>query len=493
MSIKKRLVIAAILSFSFVFLFFVSLFAYNIFIFYDSNIATFKSKEKTIESNFSSINLNFDGIYDKGTKALLAGYDQNDKKFLYSIGRLSYYGSSDKTKPKDTSQTINIHQVNKKGHIDKLDNYLISDLVLDKKSDGKTYVFDIIVSENKLYISFVNFYNSSILCDKFSIISLDIDTDSGQLSNPKQFWTAKPCMHLLAGQWFGFSGRMAADDNHLYMIAGLIVAELYTNIYPERNNSTLMNNLEDQLEKDQLFGRIIKIDKQSSNSESFARGFRSPGGLFLDKSSGKTRIWATDHGPRGGDELNLIYQSQDYGWPYVSMGEPYIMHSDDSDGNVYRLPTRYKSHDGYEAPFYYWTPSIGISQVIVLKEDLSSHDDWVKGDVIVSSLKAKSLFHMKIGSNMKVKSVEKIEIGHRIRSLLQFNDALYMSTDDGQIIRLSFNKERVKQGEYPPVNDRSNHFKYQLDPMKYLIVKIFKGLDRRVRPIAEKVFLIFIT
>ena len=459
---------------------FLGLIIYNSYIFYQSNIAIYESNDLKKESNFSSINLSSDGLYDKNTKTLLAGYTKDDKSFLYTIGRISTYSSSSIPKLNNLWRNIDISRIDAKNHLDVFDQYTLSDLALNIKPSkkGRTYVFDLLVNKNKLYISYVNYYRSNLLCDRFSIIALDIDSNSGKLSNPQDFWSAKTCVSLQMNQWHGFSGRMAADNKSVYMIAGLIVSELYTNIYPENNNSSLMNELEDQLEKDQLFSRVIKINKQTNQSETFAKGFRSPGGLFFDSSSTNPRIWGTDHGPRGGDELNLILEGFDYGWPYVSMGEPYILHE---GGNAYEIQTNYKNHDGYQAPSYYWTPSIGTSQVSVLQSDLSFHDDWIKGDVIVSSLKEKSLFHLKMDSKMSVKSVEKIAIGHRIRSLLQLDNALYMSTDDGQVIRLSFALERLNQGPYPPIGNQSNLYKYQLDPIKYMFSKIIKGLNRRIR------------
>ena len=123
MSIKKRLVIAAILSFSFVFLFFVSLFAYNIFIFYDSNIATFKSKEKTIESNFSSINLNFDGIYDKDPEKNKNAIKFDSLSFDEVLKRgLKVMDTTAFTLSQENNLPIIVFDINTKGNLKKIIN-----------------------------------------------------------------------------------------------------------------------------------------------------------------------------------------------------------------------------------------------------------------------------------------------------------------------------------------------------------------------------------
>ena len=81
----------------------------------------------------------------------------------------------------------------------------------------------------------------------------------------------------------------------------------------------------------------------------FSRGHRNPQGLFVDDEL----ILSTEHGPKGGDELNLIVQGEDYGWPVASYGFEYYL-----EDNYQRphLPA-------FAEPLYYFTPSIGISEI----------------------------------------------------------------------------------------------------------------------------------
>jgi hypothetical protein len=436
--------------------------------FYFANAYKFENRMILKETNFSQIELNSFGIYNNGASTLMAVYNNkiNNNDYIYTANRMgkkidiSYFGEIEKLK----INFINIYNIIEK---------------LNKNKNGKLYIFDMMVEGDKLYVSYVNYYNSELHCDNFKILSLNINSINGLLDNARIVWEGKPCLHTFGWQWHGFSGRLSADNENIYIVAGLIITDIYGNIYPNPNDRKQENNLESEIRKNKLFGSLIKINKKSGNQVEIASGFRSPGGLFNDLD--RNLFWVTDHGPRGGDELNIIENGSHYGWPYVSLGDKYIKENIASS-NV--IQTKYRSHDGYKSPHFYWTPSIGISQIIVLNNDFSFENDWKKGDLVVSSLKEKSLFHIKLKDDLSVKSLEPISIGHRIRSLVATSKRIYISTDDGQIMFLKFKPLRITQGPFPTVDGKSPISIYQ-NKFQQINKKIIDKINNKLNKFNE--------
>ena len=117
--------------------------------------------------------------------------------------------------------------------------------------------------------------------------------------------------------------------------------------YPEPAMSGVASSLEIELKENDLFGSITQIDPTSGDSRVFARGFRSPAGITFRDLGSETQIWASDHGSRGGDELNLIEDGGNYGWPLVSFGMSYGLAENPS------VPTAFNTHDGYVKPKFF--------------------------------------------------------------------------------------------------------------------------------------------
>jgi cytochrome c2 len=169
------------------------------------------------------------------------------------------------------------------------------------------------------------------------------------------------------------------------------------------------------------FGRIVKISPATGESRTVSVGHRNPQGLIVAKDG---RIFSTEHGPRGGDELNIVVEGAHYGWPDVSLGITYERF-DWGRGKVGR-------HDGYQAPLFGWLPSIGISGLIQVN---GFHERW-DGDLLVGSLKAQSLFRIRLDGN-RVLYAESIFIGQRIRSIVQLGSgSIMLWTDDSQLLSI---------------------------------------------------------
>ena len=150
----------------------------------------------------------------------------------------------------------------------------------------------------------------------------------------------------------------------------------------------------------------------------YTYGHRSPQGLEFDNSTGE--LWGTEHGPRGGDELNRLLSGRNYGWPLYSLGMDY-------DGT----PVEYGKDLGIafelsdiEQPVVDLTPSPAVSSFILSASE--QFPGW-KGDFLVGSLKARSLFRIEIENNQFVRRETLFEGVGRIRDIEQgYNGEIYL-------------------------------------------------------------------
>jgi aldose sugar dehydrogenase len=184
----------------------------------------------------------------------------------------------------------------------------------------------------------------------------------------------------------------------------------------------------DSLVQDQTtsYGKAIELHLDPGDSRIVSTGLRNPQGLALDA---RGRVWSTEHGPRGGDELNLIRAGRDYGWPHVTYGTGYGRH-------VWPLSRRQGHHEGYEEPAYAWTPSIGISNLIEVR---NFSPEW-NGDLLVSSLRGRRLSRLRLSGD-RVRLEEPIPIGERLRDIGQLDDGrIVLWTDLARLVVLSVDR-----------------------------------------------------
>ncbi len=152
------------------------------------------------------------------------------------------------------------------------------------------------------------------------------------------------------------------------------------------------------------YGKVLAIDPSTGARSIFAMGVRNPQGLFRDASG---KVWETEHGPEGGDELNLLSRGTNYGWPLSTFGSQY-----NADGWPLNVTPGW--HDRFTPPVFSWVPSIAPSNLVRIVDQPTR---W-SGDLIVSSLRASSLFRVRL-LDERVAHVEQIRIGERIRDFVQ--------------------------------------------------------------------------
>jgi hypothetical protein len=259
------------------------------------------------------------------------------------------------------------------------------------KSNLKTNkVLDIKIIDQNIYISHFIKKND---CQYFSIFVGKINLDTIFFQD---FFTDKTCAKFLQG------GRMV-DYTHNNN-RGILIST--SDQFPD---DTDMLNPPPQ-NNDNIFGKILFFDFKKKKNIIFSKGHRNIQGLYSEDDL----ILATEHGPRGGDEINKIIFGKNYGWPISSYGEKYTEMSENI--NYYKNHKKYK----FQEPIYAYVPSIGISEIIRLGNNFSK---FFQNNFIVSSLASGHIYRIKFDENFnKIIFQEKIFIGKRIRDLKYLED-----------------------------------------------------------------------
>ena len=177
-----------------------------------------------------------------------------------------------------------------------------------------------------------------------------------------------------------------------------------------------INNDDITKKKDSSYGKIFSFDTNSNQYNIFTKGHRNPQGLHFDG----TNIFETEHGPVGGDELNILRINENYGWPYETYGKEY-------SSNTWPPNPNKGFHSNFSKPLFAWIPSIGVSDLTKIPNEHLS--PW-KGDIIISSLSAQSIYRMRFIDDNKLQNIEKIKLNHRIRSIKLLKDNIFFSTDN---------------------------------------------------------------
>ena len=272
------------------------------------------------------------------------------------------------------------------------------------KKSKRFSIKDLKVIDNQIFVSFTeeikkNCWNTSVIQSSLNFENL----------NFKKLFTPKNCLNIRKSKDLEFhahqsGGRIIKLNNH----------EILLSIGDYRSRYLAQ-------EKDNVNGKIISVNLKDSSYKIFSMGHRNIQGLFIDKKN--NFVLATEHGPAGGDEINLIELNSsnipNYGWAVSSYGEHYKGGKKSrKNKSKYKKYPLYKSHSdfGFIEPLKYFTPSIGISEIVKIKEK----------SYVVSSLKDESLFFFNLNDQKEIEIKFKIDVGERIRDIIIQNNNLIM-------------------------------------------------------------------
>lgn len=219
-----------------------------------------------------------------------------------------------------------------------------------------------------------------------------------------------------------FGSRITFDEKgHIYFSVGDRGVRPKAQDLSNHAGTIIRLNLDGTVPKDNPF-----INKKGALPEIFSYGHRNPQGLFYDKKT--KRLWSIEHGPRGGDEINLVKAGLNYGWPVISYGKEYWN----------PFPVGESTHKkGMEQPIMYYDPSIAPSSLIVYEG--TEFPDF-KGKLISGALKLRHLNIVTLDKGLNAIKEERYltSLEERIRNVIQSSSGvLFISTDSGNIYKLT--------------------------------------------------------
>ena len=247
--------------------------------------------------------------------------------------------------------------------------------------EKKGKIFDTLVVNNEIFVTKTSNYDD---CKRLEIYFAEIE----DVLNFKVFKSFEECISIGNG-----AGRIQK-----YKFNGSEGVLITTN---DSDNDVPGSKAQDETS---IFGKTVFIDIKTKDHEIISKGHRNAQGLFVKGEI----ILSTEHGPKGGDEINKIFYNKNYGWPLASYGEPYK-----SKNLKYK-----KSHqkNNFEEPLHVFLPSIGISELILLPNTFNKK--W-NNNALITSLNGRSIYRAQFQDDKydKILYLEKIYIGERIRDI----------------------------------------------------------------------------
>lgn len=280
----------------------------------------------------------------------------------------------------------------------------------ERLNDSRFAITDItVLSQSDTGADLLISYPSYNKVKKCVVVKLDayqlIFGGSVKVIKGKNWFTSKPCVPVSAVQHT--AGRLEVINKSS---AYLTIGDLG---YSKIGSKSARGDL----------GSVFKVS--ANKVEKISTGHRNQQGIVLIGSD----LYTAEHGPRGGDEINLIKKGKDYGWPAVTYGQAY------SNGDYVR-PTNPGTHLGYELPIYYWVPSVAPTELVQLPAK-SVWGAW-SSQLVMATLKEEALIFINLTSKNTVGEVLKVNVSERLRDLeVTASGVLIATTDSGKLLLIS--------------------------------------------------------
>lgn len=278
---------------------------------------------------------------------------------------------------------------------------------------GQAGLFDIQNKNAWIYLTYAKNINGK---GATTLARAKLDKDS--LVNFQELLVSKSLSNTTAH----FGSRITFDESgHLFFSIGDRGVRENGQDLKTHAGSILRLNLDGTVPKDNPF-----VNNFKALNEIYSYGHRNPQGIFYDKQSKK--LYAIEHGPRGGDEINLIEKGSNYGWAIVSKGKEYW--NTDYVG-------KYRSNKKYTDAIKVYTPSIAPSSLIVYS---GKKYKSLKGNLLSGALKLRHLNRIILNTKGEVIKEDRLleDLNERIRNISESpNGEIYISTDSGNIYLLN--------------------------------------------------------
>lgn len=361
-------------------------------------------------------------IFEKFSNKILKYryYLEQNKNNIYLItnrGELFYFSKETilkKNKIEIKKINTNIKNILGKDYINDI-NLAVKEILLINEKIYISYVankdecYSNAILEGDLNLKEIIFLNFAKLNECKKRLNLSIGGNIKNFKDNKILWTI--------GDYESYEGEKKSDD-------------------PQNLNS--------------YYGKILTLDLKTKNIKILSMGHRNPQGLFYDKNN--NIVFSTEHGPQGGDEINVNVNPDEkliknYGWAISSYGEHYgneqgyseqikndpkiLLKINKDDSNKYKLAPLYKSHKnyGFEEPIKYFTPSIGITEILKVKNSLNDNHKLLVASMGYDKEEDDMTLHiLSFDKNFKQQTYEKIYIGERIRDIIDLGNGIILMT-----------------------------------------------------------------
>jgi cytochrome c2 len=248
---------------------------------------------------------------------------------------------------------------------------------------------------------------------RVSVTDLDSATLRGSAHGDwKTIYETKPCLKPEGSfEDIEAGGRLAwLPDRTLLLTVGDFGFDGLTS----RPLSQLMDN---------DYGKILRLDLKGGR-EIYSIGHRNPQGLVVARDG---RIWETEHGPQGGDEINLIVKGGNYGWPFATYGTQYGL-------DYWPLAPNSHDHGKYVEPAHVFVPSVGVSAMIEMSDRQFPRS---AGDLYIVSLGGQATNRARVVGD-RIIYVRSTSLDRRMRDVTEGSDGrILIWTDEGDVIVLS--------------------------------------------------------
>lgn len=239
--------------------------------------------------------------------------------------------------------------------------------------------------------------------------------NGNSLTNQEVLYKAEP--NTTRGQHFG--SRIVFDnDGYLFVTIGERGDHFVNPQDLTRDNGKVYRFFDDgRIPEDNPF-----VNTPNAKKAIYSYGHRNPQGMIKHPTTGE--IWTHEHGPQGGDEINIVKPGKNYGWPVISYGINY-------DNTIL---TELTEKEGMEQPLFYWVPSIAPSGFAMVTSD--KYPDW-KNNLLVGSLKFGYVERLVLENNKVVKREKLFEGIGRVRNVIQAPDGfIYLGVEGKGIVKV---------------------------------------------------------
>jgi len=351
-------------------------------------------KKKLYNVNLSLKTFTFPALTLTGPRSYLSYYNQN--LFMITGTGILMYTQLDNIKDE-----IFVFK-----RIDSNFKDLVDINYITKKTKG--IVKNLLIKNNKIYVSYVKKVKDKCFTNAILVANLNFEKI---IFN--EFFDTNECSIKYSN---GAGGNLSdfKDDKILMTIGDY---QSYERTNQKNNNPQNINS---------LIGKIISIDEKTKEYKILSMGHRNPQGLYYDKEN--NIIYSTEHGPQGGDEINVNTSPdgkiKNYGWGVSSYGAHYPS-ADNSE--KYKIAPLHKSHAkyGFIEPLKYFTPSIATSQIIKTEKFIKIPN---KNIIYVGAMGNKieegdlSIHQFILDTDLKIEQHNIIPVGERVRDMIYIEE-----------------------------------------------------------------------